>query len=691
VFVHILLFLTRRRCHVQRWLSPGIAPYVVVTSVSGSEYRIAGLLDREFSPLIAPGMPIGEMKIALKFSGNSGLGGCMKHSISVRNCVLSILALAVVLMVPLTSMADPTVQLASSVSSPQPVGTLVTWTATASDPDQGILMYAFSNGFSGKLALVRDFGYKNSFPSNPALQEGTYQVQVTVRNNSTGKTATATQTFVATAIANNSNPAVVSPTANPLVALFSAIGCPASDTMLVSFQTTGHPRQTTAQKPCDGRSMNFYVAGMYASTQYSMTGAFFHNGNPDGLTTTQTFTTGPIPGSVLIPTITIKTPAPPAGLSEPILVHAYLFSPFVQTGTDLAGNVLWYYSPYDAQGGYMTRPVAGGSFWFLGGPNTDQYLQPVRQIDLAGNTVVETNLGRINEQLTAIGQTTLTAVDHEVRTLPNGNILMIASTDRILGPNIQNGADIVFNELVVLNPGLQLVWSWNATTCGNCATQLPPTRMAILGETCQAGSGGCPPLSPPNTIANDWLHGNSAELAPDGSILMSLRHQDWVIKIDYANGTGTGNILWRLGLDGDFTIVGDLNDTYPWFSHQHDVEHEFGTDYVSLFDNGNTRISQNPTENSRGQLLKLNESTKTATLIYNLDLAVKSMALGTAQVLLDAKKKVIGLHFEAGFANGNSSQSISFYKSGTLNMNSDSSPAYRSFQMRDLYTLSTQP
>lgn len=614
----------------------------------------------------------------------------MKHSISVRNCVLSILALAVVLMVPLSSMAAPTVQLAPSVPSPQTVGTLITWTATATDPDPGTLMYAFSVGTAGKLKLVRDFGYNSSFPSAPALQEGTYQVQVTVRNNNTGQTATTAQTFGITPIANNGSPAVVSTTANPLVALFSAKGCPKSDTMLVSFQTTGHPAQTTAQKPCNGKTMNFYVAGMYASTAYSMKGVFIRNGKPDGTTTTKTFTTGPIPNSVLIPAITITSPAPPAGASEPILVHAYLFSPFVQTATDLAGNVLWYYEPYDALAGYMTRPVAGGFFWYPGLANNDPYLQTLRLIDVAGNTITETNMGRVNEQLAAVGQTTLTSNDHELRTLPNGNILMIGSTDRILGADVQGGADIIFNELVVLNPGLQLVWSWNATTCGNCATQLPLSRKAILGEKCAVGQGGCPPLTPPNTTANDWLHSNSAELAPDGNIVMSIRHQDWVIKIDYANGTGTGNILWRLGLDGDFSIVGDANDTYPWFSHQHDVEYEFATHYVSLFDNGNTRIAQNPTENSRGQLLKLDESTMTATLVQNLNLGVQSPALGTAQALLDAKGKLIGLHYEAGFANANSSQSISFYHNGTLNMNS-ASPAYRSFQMRDLYTLSTQP
>jgi len=172
---------------------------------------------------------------------------------------------------------------------------------------------------------------------------------------------------------------------------------------------------------------------------------------------------------------------------------------------------------------------------------------------------------------------------------------------------------------------------------------------------------------------------------------MSIRHQDWVIKIDYQNGAGTGNIHWRLGLDGDFTLVGDANDPYPWFSHQHDVEYEFGTSHVSLFDNGNTRFVQFPNDNSRGQLWNVDESTMTATLEENLDIGIKSTALGSAQMLLDSRQKPIGLHYEAGDGNGGgTSQTMSFYRPGTLNMVSNTA-TYRTAQMRDMYTPSTQP
>jgi arylsulfate sulfotransferase len=612
----------------------------------------------------------------------------VENAINIQKCLLLILVLAGILGAPLSSSATPTVTLSPSLPSPQVVGTVLTWTATATDSDPGTLMYSFSVGAEGgALALVRDFSPTNIFRSYPALREGTYQVEVTARNSTTLETGTATQIFVATPIASAGNPVVISPTANPLVALFSAAPCTAGQSMRVEFQNASQASpQLTPLQACDGKSMNFYVAGMYANTQYSMTGEYVVSGHVVGYTSTQMFTTGAIPSSVTIPTFTVISPAPAVSASEPILLHSY-FLPTITMGTDLSGNILWYYQPWDGQVGNMIRAQTGGFFWYIGfGNGQGPYTNLLRKVDVAGNTVVETNVGRINEQLVAAGQQPLNGIDHELRTMGDGNILMIGSLDKILGPTIQNGADILYNELVVLNPGLQLKWSWNAVTCGNCATELPPTRAAILGETCTPGQSGCPPITPPNTIANDWLHGNAAELAADGSLLMSLRHQDWILKIDYNYGTGTGNILWRMGLDGDFTIIGDANDTYPWFSHQHDPEWAFGTTYLSVFDNGNTRISENPGEFSRGQLLNIDQTTMTATLIKNLDIGAFCVAVGTSQVLIDQTGKVTGLHYECGISeNFAGSQSQSYYDNGMLNLQS-SAQSYRSAQMRDMYS-----
>lgn len=598
--------------------------------------------------------------------------------------VLSLLLVS--LAVPISSLATPVVTLSGSLPSPQPVGTVVTWTATATDTDQGTIMYAFNVGQQGgALALVRDFGPTNFFRSYPALQEGTYIIQVTARNNRTGNIATASQTIVATPIANSATPVALSNTANPLVVLFSALPCNAPEKMQVAFKNaTQAMAQLTPIQACNGNSMNFYVAGMLPSTQYTLTGVFISGGKVVGYTKSVAYTTASIPASVSIPARTILSPAPAVAASEPLLLHSY-FGRYVEAATDLSGNVVWYYQPWDGEGGYLTRAQIGGYFWYIGNKSNDAYQAPLREFDVAGNTVLETNVGRINEQLVAAGQPALTAVNHELRTMSDGNIVMIGSTDAILGPNIQSGADILYNILVVLNPGLQLVWSWNSVTCGNCATELPPTRAAVLGETCTNTQAGCPPLTPPNTIANDWLHGNTAELAPDGSILMSLRHQDWLLKIDYNYGAGTGNILWRMGLDGDFAIIGDANDNYPWFSHQHDAEWDFNGTNLSVFDNGNTRISLNRGEHSRGQLLSVDETTMTAKLVDNFDLGVYSLAYGTAQMLVNQSGAVTGMHFESGDIAAATSQSQSYYPTGVFNLKSIAT-TYRSAQMHDMYS-----
>ena len=76
------------------------------------------------------------------------------------------------------------------------VGARVVWTATASGHG-ATPVYQFSVGPAGGAShVVRDFSPSNSFTWDP-LQEGTYNIQVIVKNSfaaSTGESATATYT-----------------------------------------------------------------------------------------------------------------------------------------------------------------------------------------------------------------------------------------------------------------------------------------------------------------------------------------------------------------------------------------------------------------------------------------------------------------------------------------------------------------
>jgi hypothetical protein len=66
----------------------------------------------------------------------------------------------------------------------------------------------------------------------------------------------------------------------------------------------------------------------------------------------------------------------------------------------------------------------------------------------------------------------------------------------------------------------------------------------------------------------DWTHCNCIQLAPDGNLVLSSRSQNWVMKIDYEGGNGDGTILWRLGYQGGFMLVGNATADTDWFFAQ---------------------------------------------------------------------------------------------------------------------------
>jgi hypothetical protein len=92
----------------------------------------------------------------------------------------------------------------------------------------------------------------------------------------------------------------------------------------------------------------------------------------------------------------------------------------------------------------------------------------------------------------------------------------------------------------------------------------------------------------------DWTHANALVYnTSDGSLLFSLRHQSWVLKIDYANGNGAGDVIWKLGYQGDF-VLNSGSDT-DWFFAQHDAnfasQNATGAFQLALFDNGDSRVA----------------------------------------------------------------------------------------------------
>ena len=625
----------------------------------------------------------------------------------IRNDALPVF-IGLLAMLPAPAFATITiVSMTPSHASPQPIGKSITWTATATDTSKGPLAFRFNvTPPNGQLGMVDDFNTGalssgtwtgNPFVWVPTGIEGTYKIQVVAKDFVSGQTASKTVTFTVNPLVTGSTP-IVEKTSNVLVALFSAPSCAAGSTMRVAFkeQTGSAPETATNWVNCHPpATMTFEIAGMYPSTAYSMnaqtnTGGKITNGP------SLSFTTGALPTTTVpFPTFTVITPA--TDKSYPVILHNPVTfgngSIYANTATDLQGNIIWYYYPNDVgHNNLLTRPLPGGDFLSIENEPawaaTQAQGQFLRQVDLAGNILRETNIGAIQQELLAkgsvdggpcsaisipppVGAACTGAFHHDaIQTLPNGYTAAIMDVEKIFPPGTQGDTsglpvDIIGDMIVVLNANWQVAWYWDVfdpASGGNGYAELPVSRTAPLGETCGSNSPGCPPvylLSPGNiaTLAHDWLHANALYYWPapqdgnttGGDILWSSRHQDFVFKIDYKDGAGTGNILWRMGptLDGasgDFTFHNIYSDPWPWFSHQHEVGMENGgAGPMTLFDNGDVRVSAAPLGlggkcsphdcDSRGMALTVDESTMTVTPVVSFDLGGYSSAMGSAQLL----------------------------------------------------------
>jgi arylsulfate sulfotransferase len=630
----------------------------------------------------------------------------------ILNKYLLLLPFTLGLLTVLSAPAFATVTIGAltpSHTSPQPIGKSISWVVTATDTNTGPLTFQFNIAPpNGKLTMVKDFNVGTSsggiWTARPFLWvptgiEGAYQIQVVAKDFISGESTSQTVAFNVSAVATGSSP-VVERTANALVALFSASSCAAGSDMRVAFQeqTGSAPETVTNWMACHPpASMTFEIAGMYPNTAYNMfaqtkTGSKIANG-PAAV-----FTTGALPADVPFPAYTAK----PAGTDKtyPVILHNPIVfggegKPYPDVATDLSGNIIWYYYPNDTtHSDVLTRPLPGGGNLSLQDdlawdPTVTQE-QFLRQTDLAGNIVRETNVGAIQRELKAmgavdwgpcsgvanpvVGAACPGAFTHDaIQTLPNGYTAALMDLEKILPAGTQGDTsgkpvDIIGDMIVVLDTNWQVVWYWDSfdpSHGGNGYPELPVSRTAVLGETCGASTSGCPPLfllgSNIASLAHDWLHPNTLYYWPHnggaasqpGDLIWSSRHQDWVFKIDYRDRTGSGKILWRMGPSGDFQFNNAYGDLWPWFSHQHDVGIENGgAGPMTIFDNGNTRVSKPALStggvpglgsacgeydcHSRGMSVAFDENAMTVTVSPNgvsLDLGAYSTAMGSAQLL----------------------------------------------------------
>lgn len=557
-----------------------------------------------------------------------------------------------------------------TVSAPGlPVGTRLQFNAVATPLPEYRLWYRFRvKPPGGNYTIVHDFGpyFDGSFTYAP-MEEGTWEFEAAVKDPVSNAVGTATTSYVMASRILSATPVVSANPDNTLMALYSVPPC-ATGNVRVQFWPTASPSEisSTRSLACKpGKSLNFHIAGMLANTAYTL-----RHQTVVGFTTTNgptlTFTSGTPPAKFVASTVT--TPANPATS----LLDKYVVEGSVETGPfcarDLSGRVVWYYDDTVDKINMVARPVLGGTFFVMSYPVGQPSYKFLREIDISGMTVKETNVYRLNEQLVLAGKAPVTSIHHDAIRLPNGNTAMLVAREKQL-----SGSTVLGDGIVVVDKEFQLLWSWDAFD------KLDTNMQAVLGEVCAVPlAPGCPDYTGP-TPAKDWTHANSLNYTDDGNLIMSIRHLDWVIKIRYSNGAGNGDVIWKLGPSGDMTLTNPGVDPFPFASHQHFAVQKGNR--LWLYDNGNTRVATYGGQ-SRGQVYILNEAAKTATLELNATLSVYALAVGSAQRL----------------ANGNYAFGSAFFgvheevipnplPGGTMNhRQSTATFGYRSFRMRDMYT-----
>jgi arylsulfate sulfotransferase len=589
--------------------------------------------------------------------------------------------------------ADVSVQLTSSTSSVS-VGSAVSFSAQAMDSadSNASFTYQFSVAPSGtaNFSVIKDFYPLNTLVWSPTEREGSYDVRV-IANSSAGGSGSQVRTVTATSLVSGTMPVVTS-TNSPLAALYSAPPCSAPQQVRVRFRAEADtPWQGTPLKACDGLSLNFYIAGMRADTHYVLQQDLYRGPfNSPGPKIT--FTTGTIPANVNIPNhFVIAGQQTPSSISYP-----FVWRSVPSTGAfalDSQQNVVWYAPNINAADVlYFTRPIPGGTFTAIMGeptavcPQTGRYCQDgmfLREFDLAGNLLRETNTNVIDQQVNALAAArgkqpvNLKYFNHEGSRLPNGYTASLLENEQVADQG--NGAEDVLGDVVViLDRNFQVVWYWNSFE------HLDIQRKGLLNETCQPEQGGCPIITnrQPNgqyyRVANDWTHCNAVTYDPkDRNLVVSSRHQAWVWKLAYRDGSGDGHIVWTLGHGGSFQLAGGFSGD-AWFSYQHDAAFQ-SNGLLTLFDNGNYRIAQQG-GNSRGQAWQLDETNLIAAPVLNLDLGVVSYALGSAQLLSNGNYS-----FGAGFLNGTDQIIECSPATDEVSRSQVNATSYRDYRLHNLY------
>ena len=356
-------------------------------------------------------------------------------------------------------------------------------------------------------------------------------------------------------------------------------------TALVIFQTDNPVSPTVTIRGKDSlttfshtfdESTNHYlpIYGLYADAANTV--KISYRDSVTEINKELTITTDPLPAN-------LATPTEVAADKSQLTNDLYFYTPSSQgyaVAYDVNGDVRWY---LDQQATWEINRLRNGHLLISTERlvNTPYYTTGLYEMDLLGKVYTEYNLPG--------------GYHHDYFEMPNGNLL-VATND------FDNEHGTVEDIIVELDRS-----TGNIVKTFDLKDVLPMDQ----GQS-------------ENWSSYDWFHNNSVWYdEKTGTIILSGRHQDAVVALDY----NTGKLKWIIGDPTNwgeeyqqyfFTPVGD-NFEWQWSQHAAMVTPE---GYIFLLDNGNNKSklkdSYVPAENSysRGVMYKIDTSNMTIEQIW---------------------------------------------------------------------------
>jgi hypothetical protein len=354
----------------------------------------------------------------------------------------------------------------------------------------------------------------------------------------------------------------------------------------IQFESAGTAKRETVQSSA-ALVHNVTIVGLRPETTYQFTAMITDQSGATTLSSPKSYTTPTLPFN--LPNIDLITSSDNSYPGITFFSVADTDARFI--GVDEAGLPVWYLHLNDVpmlNSSPALKHIGDGQLMLL-------LRSQVWIIDLEGNLLSTYPLPNYH---------------HEATLLDSGNVVVLVNEFREI-----NGKSLKGDRIEEYSPTGILVWQWSSFD------HLDTDRFP--GELSTRVVDG----------SIEWTHSNAIHEQDDGSLLLSIRSQSWVVNIDHTSG----DVNWILG-SSEGSQKASLQDKFislgegSWMSAQHAPMKTINGDYL-IYDNRNEADLAGSTNNSRAVKYSVNTETKTATQVWEHVIGKYTQSLGDVDEL----------------------------------------------------------